>query len=589
MSKRKAATALDDAWLAEADSVFSAGTPIAEGEAFYSMELGTHKVPMSLHAANRAKLVARMGAAGHGSGVVLLQGGKSSNKYCSDTEAVFEQESYFNYLFGVAEPDWYAAIELPTGRTTLFMARLPAEYAVWMGRIVPPEEFARTYAPDGGVRYADELDSYLKEKLQQQGGGGGGGAAAAGGAEIDPASLAPLYLLRGLNTDSGEYTSTTADFEGLKWYAHVDLAALHPQLAECRVVKSAAELELMRYSSWLTSMAHVEVMKGIKAGMAEYELEAIFKHFIYRNGGARHEAYTCICACGPNSAVLHYGHAGAPNNRVLGEGDIALLDMGARYHGYTSDITCSYPVRGTFDADQRAIYETVLEAQRQIMAAMKPGVSWPDMHRLMWRVTLTHLVALGALAGDVDEMLEAEVGAVFIPCGLGHLIGCDTHDVGGYNPGTPARIGEPGIKALRTARLLEEGMVLTVEPGLYVRSRLVLSRLLLTTHDSRLLVPTHSSTRLSTRYFIDHTIDNALADERQAKFFVRERIAQLRAFGGVRLEDVVAVTATGIANYTLAPRTVEEVESVMAGGAWPPKKDGAKWLQRQWLRPLEEE
>jgi len=550
----KAPSALEEAWLLEADAVFSAGTPLAEGEAFFSMELNTYKVPMSLHAANRAKLVARMGAAGHGSGVVLMQGGKSTVRYCSDTGNDFRQESYFNYLFGVAEPDWYAAIELPTGRTTLFMDRLPADYAVWMGRIVPPEEFARTYAPDGGVLYADELDGYLKEKLQQQ--GGGGGAAAAGGAEIDPASLAPLYLLRGLNTDSGEYTATTADFEGLKWYAHVDVAALHPQLAECRVTKSAAELELMRYSSWLTSMAHVEVMKGIKAGMAEYELEAIFKHFIYRNGGARHEAYTCICACGPNSAVLHYGHAGAPNNRVLGEGDIALLDMGARYHGYTSDITCSYPVRGTFDADQRAIYETVLDAQRQIMGAMRPGVSWPDMHRLMWRVTLTHLVALGALAGDVDEMLEAEVGAVFIPCGLGHLIGCDTHDVGGYNPGTPARIGEPGIKALRTARLLEEGMVLTVEPGLY---------------------------------FIDHTIDNALADERQAKFFVRERIAQLRAFGGVRLEDVVAVTATGIDNYTLTPRTTEEVESVMAGGAWPPAKDDAKWLQRRWLRPLADE
>ena len=87
-------------------------------------------------------------------------------------------------------------------------------------------------------------------------------------------------------------------------------------------------------------------------------------------------------------------------------------------------------------------------------------------------------------------------------------------------------------------------------------------------------------------YFIDHTLDAALADERQAKFFNRERLTQLRAFGGVRLEDVVAVTATGIANYTLTPRTIEEVESVMAGGAWPPAKDDAKWLQRQWLRPL---
>ena len=243
------------------------------------IKLSTHKVPMSLHATNRAKLVAALAAAGHGTGVVLMQGGKSANLYCSDTEQIFEQESYFNYLFGVAEPDWYGAIELPTGRTTLFCARLPPEYAVWMGRIVPPEEFATVYAPDGGVLYADELENFLKEKLQPSGGG-----TAAAGPEPDAASLAPLFLLRGLNTDSGEYTTTTADFEGLKWFEPViDRTALHPELAECRVVKSAAELELMRYASWLTSMAHVEVMKGVKAGMAEYELEAIFKHFIYRN------------------------------------------------------------------------------------------------------------------------------------------------------------------------------------------------------------------------------------------------------------------------------------------------------------------
>ena len=241
---------------------------------------------MSLHAANRAKLVARLSAAGHNAGVVLLQGGKSANRYCSDTEIVFRQESYFNYLFGVAEPDWYGAIELPSGRSTLFCARLPPEYAVWMGRIVPPEEFATVYAPDGGVLYADELESFLKDKLQPRAGGA--------------ADLAPLFLLHGLNTDSGEFTTTTADFEGLKWFEPaIDRTALHPELAECRVVKSAAELELMRYASWLTSMAHVEVMKGVKAGMAEYELEAIFKHFIYRN-----VSHSDCCPSLPSPTVL---------------------------------------------------------------------------------------------------------------------------------------------------------------------------------------------------------------------------------------------------------------------------------------------
>lgn len=111
-------------------------------------------------------------------------------------------------------------------------------------------------------------------------------------------------------------------------------------------------------------------MRAAKAGMMEYELEATFLYEIYRNGGCRHAAYTSICACGPNAAVLHYGHAGAPNDRMLLASDIALLDMGAEYHGYVSDITCSFPVSGRFSDDQRVIYEGVLAAQRAVLEVL---------------------------------------------------------------------------------------------------------------------------------------------------------------------------------------------------------------------------
>ena len=107
---------------------------------------------------------------------------------------------------------------------------------------------------------------------------------------------------------------------------------------------------------------------------------------------------------------------------------MGLLDMGCEYMCYASDITCSYPLRGVFTPDQRLVFEAVLDAQTQIFAAMRPGVPWQDMHRLMWRVILTHLRAGGLLSGDVDAMLAAELGAVFTPHGLGHLIGIDTHD-----------------------------------------------------------------------------------------------------------------------------------------------------------------
>lgn len=171
--------------------------------------------------------------------------------------------------------------------------------------------------------------------------------------------------------------------------------------------------------------------------MMEYQLESRFLHYVSYHGGCRHSAYTCICACGPNTAVLHYGHAGAPNDRQLSDGDIALLDMGAEYFCYCSDITCSYPVSGKFTADQRMVYNAVLEAQKQIFAAMRPGVAWPDMHRLMWRVVVGALRDYGLLVGDLEEMLDAGIGPVFIPCGMGHLIGLDTHDVVSDGHGSP--------------------------------------------------------------------------------------------------------------------------------------------------------
>ena len=219
-------------------------------------------------------------------------------------------------------------------------------------------------------------------------------------------------------------------------------------------------------------MAHVEVMRAVKPGMMEYQLESLFQHHTYTHGGCRHMSYTCICACGPSAAVLHYGHGGRPNSRLLLENDIALLDMGAEYHCYASDITCSYPVSGTFSDNQLAVYESVLSAQVSIISKLKPGVSWIDMHREAERMILKGLIKCGILTAGVrkvddvvEEMLETDLGSIFMPHGMGHLIGIDTHDVGGYAAGTPEHSLRPGLKNLRTARHMEEGMVLTVEPG----------------------------------------------------------------------------------------------------------------------------
>jgi Xaa-Pro dipeptidase len=291
-------------------------------------------------------------------------------------------------------------------------------------------------------------------------------------------------------------------------------------------------------------------MRNTKPGMYEYQLEKLFQFHTGYYGGCRLFAYTAICACGPNSAVLHYGHAGAPNDRKLTEDDMALLDMGSEFHCYTSDITCSFPVRGSFSDDQKIIYEAVLNAQRAVYEVMKPGASWVGLHQTAERAILARLKEAGIVVGEIEDMMKVNLGGTFMPHGLGHLIGLDVHDVGGYLDGFRTRIDLPGLRKLRTARDLEENMVLTVEPGCY---------------------------------FINVLLDDALASPDLSKFLVPDAIKRFRNTGGVRLEDDVLVTAEGCENLTTCPRTVEEVESVLSGGQWPPSSDTAPWLFRKTL------
>lgn len=475
--------------------------------AHFSLGPGTYRVPMRLHAENRRRLAERLRTnGGSARGVVLLQGGDAPFRYDTDTEEHFKQESFFKWAFGVKEPGFSGAIEVGSGRSWLFMPRLPPEWAVWQGRIHPPAHFKAMYEVDD-VRYVDEMPAVL------------------GG--LDPK---PLYLLKGRNTDSGNWTRP-ARFDGIDAF-QTDLALLHPQMVECRVIKTADEIELLRHVNGITSAAHVEVMQRIRPGMTEYHLEAIFLHEIYMRGGCRFSAYHCICGCGPNSATLHYGHQGAPHDRVLEDGDMFLDDSGAEYHGYASDVTCSYPVNGRFTAEQRMVYETVLAANRAVQEAMKPGVPWPDMHRLAERTIAERLLAAGLLRGTVDELMTAYVPSLFMPHGLGHLMGLDVHDPGGYPEGV-TRSEEPGLRSLRAGRRLEAGMVITVEPGVY---------------------------------FIDAVLDPALADPRYAPFLVPDVLARFRRLGGVRIEDDVLVTAGGASNLTRVPRTVDEIERVMAEG-----------------------
>ncbi|KAL5021319.1 hypothetical protein ScPMuIL_000474 [Solemya velum] len=471
---------------------------------------GTHTivVSMELFGLNRKRLCEQLRSSKNvpQGAFVLLQGGESETRYCSDHEPLFRQESYFHWTFGVEEPDFYGGVEVDTGKAILFPPKLPDEYAVWMGRLLTETEFKERYAVDEVV-FSSEIASYLKGK-----------------------SPSVILTLRGLNTDSGKY-SREAAFDGISEFK-VDNGILHPVISECRVFKTDMELDVLRYSNRISSDAHKEVMKAVRPRMYEYQLESIFRHCCSFSGGVRHLAYTCICGSGDNGATLHYGHAGAPNAKQIDDGDMCLLDMGGEYYCYASDITCSFPANGKFTEKQRGIYEAVFKSSRAVLAAAKPGVNWVDMHLLADRVHLEQLKSLGLLKGDVEDMMKVRLGAVFMPHGLGHFMGIDTHDVGGYPEGVE-RPTEPGLKSLRTARTLEARMVITVEPGIY---------------------------------FINVLLDAALAKPEQSKFLDCEKIDEYRGFGGVRIEDNIAIHEDGMELLTRVPRTVEEIEKLMEEG-----------------------
>ncbi|XP_069681426.1 xaa-Pro dipeptidase isoform X3 [Periplaneta americana] len=474
----------------------------------FSMGGNTFFVPSALFAENRNRLCQHLKEESKvaKNSFILLQGGDGLPIYNTDVEYNFRQEPFFQWAFGVKEPGCYGVVDVHTAKSLLFVPYMPEEYAIWMGKLPTLDTFKGMYHVDE-VHYVKDIATVLKKR--------------------NPSVLLTLY---GVNTDSG-LPFVEAAFDGISGF-NVNNEILYPVMAECRVIKSELELEVLRYVNKISSDAHIQVMRTLKHSMREYQAEAIFQNYCYMVGGCRFFAYTCICGSGQNGAILHYGHAAAPNDKLMCDGDMCLFDMGANYCGYAADITCSFPVNGKFTEDQATIYNAVLKSNQAVMKAAKPGVSWVDMHKLANRILLTELRNAGLLKGDVDEMLKAGMGAVFQPHGLGHFMGLDVHDVGGYLPGNPPRPTGPGVSKLRTARTLEKGMVITVEPGCY---------------------------------FIDVLLDKALADPEQAKFMVPEVIERFRNFGGVRIEDDVIITKDGVENMTKVPRTVEEIEKVMAG------------------------
>ena len=232
--------------------------------------------------------------------------------------------------------------------------------------------------------------------------------------------------------------------------APATLVDWRPWVHDLRLFKSAEEIAVMRRAGEITALGHTRAMQACRPGMYEYQLEGEILHEFNRHG-ARYPSYNTIVGSGINGCILHY----TENESVMKDGDLVLIDAGCEYQSYAGDITRTFPVGGKFSAEQRAVYDIVLASLNRSLELFRPGTSIREVTEEVVRIMVTGLVRLGVMKGDVDKLIVEQAHRRFFMHGLSHWLGLDVHDVGDY--GTPER-----------GRILEPGMVLTIEPGIYI-------------------------------------------------------------------------------------------------------------------------
>ena len=380
------------------------------------------------HARRRKELMRRIG-----SDAVAIIPSAFEVVRARDTHYRFRQNSDFQYLTGFPEPESIAVL-VPGrkgGEFVLFVRRRDKEREIWDGRRAGPEGAVERYGADEAYNI-DELEDELPRLL-------------AGRETVH-------YTL-------GEYTELDAEIAGVMRHlrevsrrgatAPTTIVALETTLHEMRLLKSKAEIALMKKAADVSARAHVRAMQATRPGRFEWQVMAeIHSEFEVAD---MQPGYGSIVGGGDNACILHY----TENNMVLRDGDLLLIDAGGEYRGYTADITRTFPVNGKFSAAQQAVYEIVLEANKQTIKTLKAGTSAGKPHEVATRILTEGLVELGLLKGDVKTLIAEGRQRQFYMHGTGHWLGMDVHDVGRYRLGGKYRPFEPG-------------MIMTVEPGLYI-------------------------------------------------------------------------------------------------------------------------
>ncbi|MFT6916251.1 MAG: Xaa-Pro aminopeptidase [Motiliproteus sp.] len=403
-----------------------------------------------------------------------------------DAEYAFRQSSDFLYLSGFAEPDALLLLLKNADAETesmLFVSPRDPAQEIWTGYRAGAEGAVAQFGFDRGFslqEQAVELPGLLAgcERIYYP----FSEPMSADGLAVRIQAWCQQLQARGRSSEQ----------------APQQLHNIEPLLHQLRLIKSDAEQQQLRLAAQISARAHRRAMRSCAPGVFEYQLEADIIHS-FGQQGCRFAAYGTIVGGGANGCILHY----TENGDALRDGDLVLIDAGCEHEGYAGDITRTFPVNGCFSADQRSLYQCVLNAQQAAIEAVRPGVCFDAPHQAALQVLVAGLVELGLLEGEVEALIVSEAYKPFYMHRTSHWLGLDVHDVGDYR-----RDGE--------SRLLEAGMVLTIEPGLYVAP------------------------------------DNAQVDARWRGM-------------GIRIEDDLLVTEQGYEVLSVdAPKQIAEIEALMA-------------------------
>ncbi len=369
-----------------------------------------------------------------GEGAIAILPAKPVSKRNRDTEYPYRPDSDFWYLSGFPEPD--AVLVLIPGRKhgeyLLFCRERDAQIEQWNGSVAGQEGAVEQYGADDSFPVTD-IDDILPGLLENR----NQVYYTMGRDQVfDQRLIGWINQLRG-KARAGIHVPD-------------NITSLDHMLHEMRLIKSATEIKRMRYAAQVSARAHCRAMRACRPGMREYQIEAELLHeFVF--SGCRYPAYSAIVAGGANACVLHY----TDNQDRLKASDLLLIDAGAEYQNYASDITRTFPVNGKFRRAQKALYNVVLEAQLAAIERIRPGNHWNEPHEAAVQVITQGLVELGLLKGRVATLVRKEAYKPFFMHRTGHWLGMDVHDVGEYKVGDSWRVLEPG-------------MVMTVEPGIYI-------------------------------------------------------------------------------------------------------------------------